>query len=80
MYCSILVPIFLNCLTFVIISIHCCVQLKDMWLSGFNDKGIAVIASCVDKIEKLRFDADNTTIHEWKILSTAISNRSNPVS
>ena len=54
--------------------------MKRLWLSGLNDNGIAVIASCVHKIENLVLYADDATIHGWKILSTAINNRSNPVS
>ena len=48
----------------------------------FNDEGIAVIASCVDKIEKLAFAAPDVKIglRGLKILSTAINNRPTPVS
>ena len=58
-----------------------------------NDEAIAVIASCVDKIEELQFNAtdnvttqlqfnatDNVTTQGWEILSTAINNRATPVS
>ena len=41
---------------------------------------IAWIASCVDKIEELEFDADKGSLQVWKILSTANNNRSSPVS
>ena len=54
--------------------------MKRLWLSKLNDNEIAVIASCVDKIENLAFYPDNVTIHGWKSLSTAINNRLNPVS
>ena len=45
-----------------------------------NDESIAVIASCVDKIEELRFEARKVTMHGWEILSTAIKNRPTAVS
>ena len=45
-----------------------------------NDKSIAEIASCVDKIEELMFNARNVTMHGWEILSTAIKNRPTAVS
>ena len=45
-----------------------------------NDEAIAVIASCVDKIEELQFVANDVTTHGWEILSTAINNRATPVS
>ena len=50
--------------------------------SLLNDEGIAVIASCVDKIEKLIFVAPDVTIGlpGLKNLSTAINNRPTPVS
>ena len=48
--------------------------------SRFNDESIAVIASCVDKIEELAVMRTDVTIRGWKRLSTAINNRSSPVS
>ena len=45
-----------------------------------NDESIAGIASCVDKIEKLRFHAEDVTMHGWENLSTAIKNRPTAVS
>ena len=45
-----------------------------------NDESIAIIASCVDKIEELAFNADDVTMHGWEILSTAITNRPTAVS
>ena len=45
-----------------------------------NDESIAGIASCVDKIEDLAFDARNVTMHGWEILSTAMKNRPTAVS
>ena len=48
--------------------------------SVLTDVAIAGIASCVDKIEELVFDARGVTMCGWEILSTAISNRSTPVS
>ena len=45
-----------------------------------NDESIAVIATCVDKIEELMFCSCNVTIDGWKMFSTAINNRSSPVS
>ena len=45
-----------------------------------NDESIAEIASCVDKIEELAFNARNVTMHGWEILSTAIKNRPTAVS
>ena len=45
-----------------------------------NDGSIAVIASCVDKIEELVVHTPDVTIRGWKRLSTAINNRSSPVS
>ena len=53
------------------------------WLclnSSLNDEAIAAIAPCVDKIEKLGFDADEVTMRGWEILSTAVNNRPTPVS
>ena len=41
---------------------------------------IALIASCVDKIEELELDADKGRLQVRKILSTANNNRSSPVS
>ena len=51
-----------------------------MLAGPLNDESIAGIASCVDKIEDLRFDAEDVTMHGWEILSTAIKNRSTAVS
>ena len=48
--------------------------------SPSNDEVIAGIASCIDKIEELWFDARDVKIDGWKILSTAINNRQIPVS
>ena len=48
--------------------------------SSLNDEAIAEIASCVDKIEELMFDARRVTMHGWMILSTAINNRTTLVS
>ena len=45
-----------------------------------NDELIAVIATCVDKIEELELNAGDVTIDGWKMFSTAINNRSSPVS
>ena len=45
-----------------------------------NDESIAEIASCVDKIEELMFDASNVTMHGWENLSTAMKNRPTAVS
>ena len=44
-----------------------------------NDEVIECIASCVDKIEELKMDAGEVTICGWVMLSSAISNRPNPV-
>ena len=55
--------------------------MRKLWLRGsLNDESIAGIASCVDKIEELRFDARNVTMHGWEILSTAMKNRPTAVS
>ena len=57
--------------------------MKELYLDSLlNNEGIAVIASCVDKIEVLTFVAPNDTIGRrgLKILSTAIDNRPTPVS
>ena len=55
--------------------------MRKLWLWGpLNDESIAEIASCVDKIEELKFDAENVTMHGWEILSTAIKNRPTAVS
>ena len=54
--------------------------MRRLELPSLNDKAIAGIASCVDKIEELVFHADGVTMFGWKILSTAINNRSTPVS
>ena len=51
-----------------------------MLRGSLNDESIAGIASCVDKIEELAFDARYVTMHNWKILSTAINKRSTVVS
>ena len=48
--------------------------------SSFNDEAIAGIASCVDKIEELDFHGHGMTVFDWMILSTAINNRTTPVS
>ena len=45
-----------------------------------NDESIAEIASCVDKIEELKFYDGDVTMHGWEILSTAIKNRPTAVS
>ena len=52
----------------------------DLSQTRLNDESIAVIALCVDKIEELVLNADDVTIHGWEKLSTAINNRSSPVS
>ena len=44
-------------------------------IHSLDDEAIAGIALCVDKIEELVFDARGVTIHGWRILSTAIHNR-----
>ena len=55
--------------------------MKELQLhSSLSDEAIARIASCVDKIEELKFYAGGVTMLGWKILSTAISNRTAPVS
>ena len=56
--------------------------MRKLWLENdrLNGKAIARIASCVDKIEELQFDAYCVTMHGWEILSTAINNRPTPVS
>ena len=56
--------------------------MKKLWLyeTSLKNEAIAVIASCVDKIEELVFNAGGITMHGWKILSTAINNRPTPVS
>ena len=55
--------------------------MRKLWLGGsLNDEAIAGIASCVDKTEELRFYASAVTMHDWKILSNAINNRSTAVS
>ena len=54
--------------------------MKRLQVFSLNDEAIAGIASCVDKIEELVFRADGVTMFGWKILSTAINNRSTPVS
>ena len=51
-----------------------------MLYDPLNDESIAGIASCVDKIEELGFDAEQVTMHGWEILSTAIKNRPTAVS
>ena len=45
-----------------------------------NDEKISAIASCIDKIEKLKFEADEIKIDGLAILTTAINNRPTPVS
>ena len=52
----------------------------DLSLTQLNDESIDVIALCVDKIEELVLNADDVTMHGWERLSTAINNRSCPVS
>ena len=52
----------------------------DLGWTQLNDESIAVIASCIDKIEQLEFSAGGVAINGWKNLSTAINNRSSPVS
>ena len=47
---------------------------------SLNDESVAGVASCVDKIEELWFDAENVTMHGWEILSNAITNRPRAVS
>ena len=55
--------------------------MRELWLwHSSNDESIAGVASCVDNIEELRFDARNVTMHGWEILSTAIKNRPTVVS
>ena len=55
--------------------------MRALWLwDPLNDESIAGIASCVDKIEELVFNAGNVTWHGWEILSTAIKNRPTAVS
>ena len=55
--------------------------MRELWLGNpLNDESIAGIASCVDKIEKLTFNAGNATMHGWGILSTAIKDRPTVVS
>ena len=55
--------------------------MKELQLhSSLDDEAIARIASCVDKIKNLMFDARKVTMHGWKILSTAINKRRTPVS
>ena len=55
--------------------------MKKLYISNpLNDESIAEIASCVDKIEELVFDARNVTMHGWEILSAAIKNRPTAVS
>ena len=48
--------------------------------SSLNDEAIAGIVSCVDKIEELVIDAHGVKKSDLKILSTAINNRTTPVS
>ena len=48
--------------------------------SPLTDEGVAEMASCVDKIEKLKFHATEVTINGLAILATAINNRPTPVS
>ena len=55
--------------------------MKKLWLVGsLNDESITGIALCVDKIEELRFNAGDVTMHSWEILSTAINSRPTTVS
>ena len=55
--------------------------MKKLYISNpLNDESIAEIASCVDKIEELVFDARNVTMHGWENLSAAIKNRPTAVS
>ena len=51
-----------------------------LYRSPLNDEGVAVIAWCIDKIEKLKFYATEVTINGLAILATAINNRATPVS
>ena len=48
--------------------------------SIWYDEAIAEIVSCVDKIEELMVDPRDVTMNGWNILSTAINNRTTPVS
>ena len=48
--------------------------------SKLNDQAIAMIASCIDKLEKLEFDAGELTLYGLKVLSIAVNNRPTPVS
>ena len=54
--------------------------MKILYIAPLDDEGIAAIASCVDKIEKLWLNADDVTMRGWEILSTVINNRPTPVS
>ena len=55
--------------------------MKNLELLGpLNDESIARIASCVDKIDEMRFYAEDVTMHGWEILSTAMKNRTTAVS
>ena len=54
--------------------------MRKLKLNYVNDETIAGIASCVDNIEELTIVASRVTMHGWEILSTAINNRSTPVS
>ena len=48
--------------------------------SSVDYQTIAGIASCVDKIEELKFYVDNVTMHRWEILFASINKRPTPVS
>ena len=54
--------------------------MKLLYITPLNDEGIAAIASCVDKIEKLELGVGDVTMSGWEILSTAINNRTTAVS
>ena len=54
--------------------------MRRLYIHALNDESIAEIASCVDKIEGLEFDAENVTRHGWENLSAAINNRTTAVS
>ena len=54
--------------------------MKRLELDSLDNESIAMIASCVDKIEELEIYAWYITMHSWEILSTAITNRPTAVS
>ena len=55
-------------------------KLLRLYESPLNDETIALISSCVNQIEELDFKTGDVATHSWKILSSAMNNRTTPVS